>query len=122
MAEFDPFVEISKIQRRISKGISTALKGYKKPFGHMTQNSKFVYAEFKLPGMEKKDIDFKINNRHITVSAEKKKQIKTIDGQDSVEANYFRKISLPSGVNPDKAQVTFSDGILKISIPRKKIK
>ena len=122
MAEFDPFREISKIQSRISKSISTAFKEYKKPFGHMTQTSKFIYAEFKLPGMEKKDIDFQINNRYMTVSAEKKKQIKANNAQEKIEVGYFRKVSLPSCVNPSKAKIAFSDGMLKISIPKKKIK
>ena len=122
MAEFDPFREISKIQSRISKSISTAFKEYKKPFCHITQNSKFVYAEFKLPGMEKKDIDLRINNRYMTVSAEKKKQIKVNNVREKIEANYFRKILLPSGINPSKAEVAFSNDILKISIPKKKIK
>ena len=122
MEEFDPFVEIDKLHLRIRRGISTALKGYKKPFGHITQNPKFVYLEFKLPGMERKDIDLKINSRHIIVSAEKKKQVKTQKSLENIEAGYFRKVSLPTGVIPKKAKINFSQEVLKISIPKIKVK
>jgi len=85
-----------------------------------TENEVRVMAE--LPGLNKKDIEIWVESDHLMLSGEKRsEQTKEDAGYYSTERRYgsfWRMIPLPSGVNFDKAEATFKNGILTVSMPK----
>ena len=80
-------------------------------------------VECDLPGIDQKDIDINIASGVLTIKGEKKTEQKTDDRRvykkETWEGNFQRTISLPSVVEADKAEASFSNGVLKITLPKR---
>ena len=105
---------------------------FHEPYGYITQGVAGVNLEFKLPGIKEKDLILNINSRDIEVKAKSKSiKVRKNKGEFSETENYVRyhkKISLPSGLDINKAKAKFKKDTLYIKIPkqivsrRKKVK
>ena len=85
-----------------------------------TENGLTISAE--LPGLAKKDVKITIENGVLTLSGEKS-SVKTEEKKDfhCVErrfGTFHRQVSLPTQVDPDRAQASFENGVLTIEIPK----
>ncbi|UII28070.1 Hsp20/alpha crystallin family protein [Fulvivirga maritima] len=82
-------------------------------------------VEVAAPGADKKDFKVEVDNNVLTISYEKevKNEEKNDEGKFTKrEFNYqsFRRsFTLPSTVVGDKIEAKYTDGILKLSIPKK---
>lgn len=78
-----------------------------------------------LPGMTKDDIKVELTNEMLTMSGERKEEKKEEhEGFYRTErsyGNFYRQIPLPEGVKTDKAEATFVNGVLEISMPAEKV-
>jgi len=77
-----------------------------------TDNEIVVRAE--IPGFDENELDVQINNDILTIKAEKEKT------GDNVEEyrSFFRSMSLPSGIDADKVQANYRNGVLELRMPR----
>ncbi|UCC58347.1 MAG: Hsp20/alpha crystallin family protein, partial [Candidatus Bathyarchaeum sp.] len=71
-----------------------------------TDNEVKVFVE--LPGVEKKDIKLSGTEDKLTISV------------DTAERKYFKEVELPAKVNLKKATSKYKNGVLDITIPKKK--
>ena len=81
-------------------------------------------VEFKaeLPGVDKKDISVDVKDGILTLSGERTYE------NEVKEGNYYRKerafgkfnrsFALPEGLDPEKIDADYKDGVLKIAIPK----
>ena len=79
-----------------------------------------VVAE--LPGLDEKDIDVSFNQKVLTISGEKKSEQEE-QGQNyhRIERSYGsfkRSVALPSEVDLDQIDASFSNGLLSITLPK----
>lgn len=85
------------------------------------ENSVVLKAD--LPGISPKDIDITVNEDSITISGERseEKEVKETDYYRSERSygRFMRQVPLPSGVDRDKIQATFKDGVLEAVLPLK---
>jgi HSP20 family protein len=79
----------------------------------------------ELPGVRPDDVQITLNNNVLTITGEKKQEIKEEkDGQNNplrierIYGRFERNFALPSSVNPDAVHATFEDGVLHIEIPK----
>ena len=76
----------------------------------------------ELPGLKKDDIDITIEDGVLSISGEKKfEHEERKQSYHRVERRYgtFRRsVSLPSGVDTEKADATMTDGVLKVVLPK----
>ncbi len=81
-----------------------------------------IEVSIELPGMEMKDIDITVSDDLLTVKGEKK-----IERQEEKKGYYisersygaiYRTIPLPPGVDGEKAEATFKNGVLTIRLPQ----
>jgi HSP20 family protein len=78
-----------------------------------------------LPGLTKDDIDIDVDDDVLTISGERSEE--TRDDRDDYyrsERSYgrfFRAIPLPEGVEADKIEASFKDGVLEVTIPAPKV-
>lgn len=80
-------------------------------------------VEMAIPGMKREDISIEMTNNLITVTGEKKEE------KEEKEQKYHRKefsydsfsrsIAIPEHVDTDRIEASFTDGVLKLHIPKK---
>jgi len=80
-------------------------------------------VECDLPGIDQKDIDVSIASGVLTIKGEKKTEKKSekskVYKKETWEGSFQRTVSLPTGVDGDKVEATFADGVLKINLPKR---
>lgn len=88
-----------------------------------TNGDLMVKAE--LPGLTKDDVKVELTDEMLTISGERKEEKEEKrEGFYRTERNYgrfFRQIRLPEGVKADKANATFRNGVLEVTMPAPKM-
>ena len=81
-------------------------------------------VSIELPGIEEKDLDVTVVGDRLIVKGEKRqeseKKTKTYYSRERVYGAVERTFWLPPGVDGDKARAVYSNGVLHITMPRKK--
>ncbi|MHC4715711.1 MAG: Hsp20/alpha crystallin family protein [Planctomycetota bacterium] len=81
-----------------------------------------VLVRIELPGVDVKDIDISVVNNTLTLAGEKKEEAEE-EGEHFWQAerrygSFRRDVILPSGVDPDKVEAAYHDGVLTITLPK----
>jgi len=76
----------------------------------------------ELPGMTEKNIDVKLSNGNLVIKGEKSEE-KEEDQKDyhlseRRYGSFVRSFAVPEGVEADKIEATFTNGVLKIKLPK----
>jgi HSP20 family protein len=78
--------------------------------------------EMDLPGVTKENIDIKVDNNVITIKGKKELNKEQKDGnfytRERFSGNFQRSFFLPHGVDADKIDASFKDGVLTIKAPK----
>jgi len=88
------------------------------------EGNKFV-VHAEMPGVAKDKIDVALTTDGIEISAET--DVETEDTEknfvvrERVYSHIYKQLSFPEEVIPEKAESTFRDGLLEVSIPKKTI-
>jgi HSP20 family protein len=81
-----------------------------------------VVIEAALPGIRPEEVDITVENGTLTIRGETKVERQEGEGDYLVReirrGSFSRTVSLPSGLEPDKAEATFENGVLKLRIPK----
>ena len=82
-----------------------------------------VEVQAALPGVKKEDLDVSVTNQAITIrtsSKEEKKEEKKgkYFRREIMHGEFQRTLPLPGNVDGEKANASFKDGILKVTIPK----
>ena len=72
----------------------------------------------ELPGLDKKDVKIELNDNILTIEGERKSEQRDEKGGWSERSygRFLRTIALPEGVGSDKANATFNNGVLEITL------
>ncbi|WP_022962601.1 Hsp20/alpha crystallin family protein [Halopseudomonas pelagia] len=99
------------------------LKSRGMPAVDIAEKDKGYEITAELPGIEKKNIEVKLSNGSLIIKAEKK------EDKEEKRKGYFlserhygsfeRVFTLPKGVDAEKIEAGFSNGVLSISLPKK---
>lgn len=75
-----------------------------------------------VPGMKKSDFKIDLNEGRITISGERKfeekKEEKNFHSVESHYGSFSRSFYLPDNIKEDKVEASYTDGILKIVVPK----
>ena len=76
----------------------------------------------ELPGIDEKNIEVKLANRTLTIKGEKR------DEKEETKKDYYmrersfgsfqRSFTLPEGVDTDKIEASFKNGVLTVTVPK----
>jgi HSP20 family protein len=106
---------------------NTGLKnfGHIMPAVNIKESNKDFNLEFAAPGFKKEDIKVSIDDNILTISAEKenRKQEETerFTRKEFSYNSFSRAFALPDSVNCNKIDASYTDGVLKLSIPKNEI-
>lgn len=83
-----------------------------------TDNEVRVTAE--MPGLAEKDVDLTVENGVLCLRGERKSEVE--DKERGYSERFFgrfeRRVALPTGVDEDKANARFDNGVLTVTIPK----
>ena len=81
-----------------------------------------IIVEAEMPGMKKEDIKVSVQDHTLTLSGERKEETETKDKhfyrRERTEGSFLRSIGLPTGVDSEKIDASYNDGILTLTIPK----
>ena len=96
--------------------------GTPSPAVELTETEKEFRLTAELPGMSDKDVTIEIADDVLTISGEKKEESERKDeGYILSERRYGafrRRISVPEGVDPDRIEAKFANGLLTVTMPK----
>ena len=88
----------------------------------VTADSDTVTIEAALPGIRPDDVDITVENGTVTISGKTADERSADEGsyvlQEIRRGSFSRTVTLPNGLEPDKAKATFENGILRLEIPK----
>lgn len=78
------------------------------------ENDKEIVVRAEMPGFEANELDVQLNNDVLTIKAEKEQK-----GERQEEyRSFYRTITLPAGIDAEKVQANYRNGVLELHIPR----
>ncbi len=134
LVRFDPFRELSTMQDRINRIFGDA---YTRRYDDdLTQRGEWfppvdiyengneeIVLKAELPGLQREDIDLRVENNTLTLRGERKRDTEIKQEQyHRVERSYgafSRSFSLPSRIDTENVRAEFKEGVLSIKLPVK---
>jgi HSP20 family protein len=131
LARFDPFsmTRMDPFESMVRDLMPTTFRTMLQPMGEPTiplevqevDNAYLVTAE--LPGMKKGDIDISISGNQLTLNAEYKQEKMASGAREWCNERWHGKVSrtiqLPVDIEDKKADATYADGLLHLTLPKK---
>ena len=81
-----------------------------------------LHVEAALPGIAPEDVDITVENGTLSIRGEQRQERSEGEGENLVQeirrSSVSRSVSLPSGLEPDKATASFEHGMLTLRIPK----
>lgn len=95
------------------------------PAVNIVEHDKDFKIELAAPGLEKKDFKVEMDNHTLTISVEKEKEEKE-ENKNFTRKEYSynafsRSFNLPENSVPDKISAEYTNGILKLTLPKKEV-
>ncbi len=88
----------------------------------VTTTDDSLTIEAALPGIKPEDVDITVANGTVTISGRTADERSAEEGsyvlQEIRRGSFSRTVTLPSGMEADKANATFENGILRLEIPK----
>lgn len=84
------------------------VKEAREPLTEVIEEDSEVKVILEIPGVEKESIEIYVADGKLTVSV------------DSKGKSYYKAVEIPKDVESEKAKTTYRNGILEITLPRKK--
>jgi len=90
------------------------------PWGMTTEETeKELVARVEVPGFEPEELKVEVTPERLTVQAEHKEAGKGEKKAERASAKVRREVTLPLGVETEKAEATYRTGVLEVRVPRK---
>jgi len=83
------------------------------------RNDKEIIVRAELPGFEPAEVRVELLGEVLTVEAEHREAAeKTAEAAERTYAHMRREITLPAGVEAERIEATYRNGVLEIHLPR----
>ncbi len=130
----NPFQELEFLQREMNNLFNTSfsrnpwqdttlLGSQWSPAIDVYDSKENILLKADLPGLTKDEIDISVQNNHLIIKGEKKKE-KEVKEESFYKAerfygSFYRSIQLPADVNADKVEAKYEGGVLTLTLPKK---
>lgn len=89
----------------------------------LSEDDKNYIVRADIPGVKKEDIKVEVDGNRVAISAEVKsfkeeKKNETVIHSERYEGRVFRSFTLDSNVDESKAQASYKDGLLELTLPK----
>jgi HSP20 family molecular chaperone IbpA len=101
----------------------TSLPALKQPRVDIIDLGDALQVVADMPGVRKEDIEINLKLERVEISAESSTETERKDEDYTYRergyASYRRVLDLPADVLPDKAEASFNNGVLEVTLPKK---
>jgi len=129
--EWKPFKEVTKLRSEMDRlwddYFGPGRRAFKAeswvPSVDVSETEDKIVVKAEIPGMDSKDIDISLSGDILTIKGEKKSE------REEKEENYHlversygtfaRSLRLPVGVEADKIEASYKQGVLTVTCPKK---
>lgn len=133
LTRFNPFKQIANVDNLgdigdlvRGFGLRSMLRDFDAPLDlrmDVTDNDTAYLVKLDLPGVAKSDIDVSIEGNRVTINAEVKRETSKKHGKELHTERYcgtaFRSFTLPQDIDRAKAQASYDNGVLALTLPKK---
>jgi HSP20 family protein len=102
----------------------SAMKGVSVPAVNVKESKEAFKLDVAAPGFKKEDFKLEVKNGYLTISGESKEEKEdkdeTFTRREYSFNSFSRSFSLPENVNAEHVEAQYSDGVLKVTLPKKK--
>ncbi len=132
MTVWNPFQEMEDMLNRYTRATGRDIKAGDDNLGFAdwsptvdieeSDQSYLIHAD--IPGVDKKDIDVKVENGVLSISGEKHMQKESgkegskFHRTERFSGSFARSFTLPSSIDEDKVEASYKDGVLSLMIPK----
>jgi HSP20 family protein len=92
------------------------------PAVDVSEKDKEFEISAELPGMSEKDIEVKVSNGNLMIKGEKKEEKEEHEKDYHLSerryGSFVRSFGVPEGVDVDKIEAAFVNGVLKVKLPK----
>lgn len=110
-----PFRSLAPLEQSFPKQMAA-------PAVDVTETDKAYEITIELPGLDEKNIEVNLANGGLTIKGEKKEEKEETKKDYYVSerryGSFERYFGLPDGVDADKIEATFKNGVLKVVLPK----
>jgi HSP20 family protein len=97
------------------------------PAVNIVENEGMFKLEVAAPGLAKEDFKINVEDKVLTISAEKKVETETNEGEkilrrEFVYSNFKRTFTLPENVNVKDIKAVYENGVLNVHLPKVEVK
>jgi HSP20 family protein len=100
--------EFGNVKRGPSKEWMEAISDTREPLVEVVQGDREIRLIAELPGAKKQDIQIAAEGRRLVISAE------------TATRRYRKELELPNAVDPYVSKSSFNNGILEVTLPKRK--
>lgn len=84
------------------------------------QNGDLV-VKAEVPGIQKEDVKVTLEGGDLVIQGERKEEHEVKEGDyyrmERSYGSFYRRVTLPSGIQPESIKATFKDGVLEVRVP-----
>ena len=88
----------------------------------VTTTADALVVEASLPGIKPEDVEITVENGTLTIAGKTAGERRAEEGsylvQEIRRGSFSRSVTLPNGLEPDRATATFEHGVLTLRIPK----
>jgi HSP20 family protein len=128
IVRWDPFRELSALQSEVNRlfsragGEVPADRQSWMPSADIIETGSAVRIMADLAGMDPKDIHLEVEDNVLTLSGERRFEEEVQEGKfyriERRYGSFQRSVALPQGVDADKIQAHYENGVLEVVIPK----
>ena len=130
LSEFDRYMDSffgNNFLAQSDRGFTGSLGQRQLPAVDIRETEKAYVLEAELPGFNEKDIEIRLNSKHLTIESkkteEKNGENATQEGsyliQERRYSSFSRSFKLPDNADPEGITASFTNGILSLEISKK---
>lgn len=115
--------EFNELFERFGKGMSIFDEGFAHGWNwgvKVEEKDDSVIVKAEAPGFEAGDFDISVTGDCLTLRANRKSEKKDKEGKYEEECSCYESIALPTGIDKDKVDATYANGILTVTVPKTK--
>lgn len=131
---WDPFRDLVTLRERMNRLFEEAftargeekelISGNWSPSVDIYESENALVLSAEIPGLDEKDVEIKVENNTLSISGERKFEKETKEENyhriERAYGSFQRSFTLPNYIDQDKIKAEHENGILKITMPKKK--
>lgn len=106
-------------------GFMPRMKGISIPAVNVSENKNAFKLNVAAPGFKKEDFKLEILNGYLTISGEASEEKEDKDEKFTRKEysynTFSRSFNLPENINGEEISAQYADGVLKVTLPKKKV-